>query len=88
MQIKNVFDFNKALDIGAYAWPGGYPHYFVCRDGAALCFAEAKKNARYHRDRIIFCDNDRIIGMEVNWEDTDLQCAETGVQIESAYGED
>lgn len=32
-----LLDIKKVLRQGAYAWPGGYPIYYVTRDGAALC---------------------------------------------------
>jgi hypothetical protein len=29
-------EFRETLRAGAYAWPGGYPLYFITSDGAAL----------------------------------------------------
>lgn len=74
-----------------YAWPGGYPRYFVCADGEALSFDSAKLNQALIVDAIR--DNEprsewRVIGCEINWEDPDLVCAHSGGRIESAYGED
>jgi hypothetical protein len=34
--IKSVSDYRKAVRNGPYAWPGGYPLFFVTSDGAAL----------------------------------------------------
>lgn len=91
MEIKAFWQFNKALEQGPYAWPGGYPTYFICGDGEALSFKAAQENAGLVRDAII--QNDRhsgwfVVGFDVNWEDTDLVCSHTGEKIESAYGND
>lgn len=91
MEIKTFWQFNIALDHGPYAWPGGYPMYFVCGDGGALSFEAAKENANQIRDALI--TNDRhsdwfVVGFEVNWEDTDLICSHTNTPIQSAHGND
>jgi hypothetical protein len=76
---------------GGYAWPGGYPLYWVTADGGALAWEVVRAQwceivqAHLHKDRrcgwyVEACD--------VNWEDTDLYCDHTGARIESAYGED
>ena len=73
-----------------YAWPGGYPRFFVCDDGEPLSFKAAKENRRLILEAIR--DNDRsgwhVIGCDINWEDPDLVCAHTGERIESAYAAD
>lgn len=97
MIIKTVFDFNRALEIVPYAWPGGYPLYFVTADGAALSWQAAIEEQNLIRDSIIdspfngdqwpiFTDGWRVTAMEVNYEDDDLYCDHTGNKIESAYG--
>lgn len=91
MNIKRVDQFNLALSHGAYAWPGGYPHYFLCADGEALSFEAARDNAGLVRDAIIADDTHsgwRVAGMAVNWEDASLYCAHTEERIPSAYGSD
>lgn len=90
MIIKTVFDFNKALNHGPYAWPGGYPCFFITSDGGALSFDAAQIEAGLIRDAIISNDTWsglRVCGMQVNWEDADLICDHTGQIIQSAYGE-
>jgi hypothetical protein len=90
MEIKYVWDFNKALADGAHVWPGGYPLYFVTADGGALSFASAQENAAQIRDAIIQNDTHGgwcVIGVEVNWEDGELYCDHSGERIESAYAE-
>lgn len=97
MIIKTVFDFNKALEIGPYAWPGGYPLYFITADGAALSWQAVIDEQGLIRDSIIeypfnddqwpaFTDGWRVVAMEVNYEDDDLYCDHTGNKIEPAYG--
>lgn len=88
MQINTVHDFRRAMRNGAYAWPGGYPLYFVTSDGAALSFKAARANRRYILESVAHHTNDgwRVIGVDVNWEDAELYCDDTGERIESAYG--
>lgn len=90
MDIKTVSDFRKAYRLGPYAWPGGYPMYFVTSDGAAISWNAARYNRRYilqalaHRNDRTWC----IVGVEINWEDPALFCDDTGERIPSAYAED
>jgi hypothetical protein len=74
---------------GKYAWPGGYPMYFVTNDGEALSFEAVKENYREILSAIKNKDNSgwRVVGIDVNWEDENLCCCHTGDKIESAYGE-
>ena len=73
-----------------YAWPGGYPMFLVMKDGEAVCMDCAAKN----EELILRATNDGYetdwiaIGVEVNWEDTDLLCVHCSERIESAYGEE
>lgn len=74
-----------------YAWPGGYPRFFVCSDGEALSFDSARENKRLIMESIR--DGDRasgwhVCGADINWEDSQLVCSDTGKPIQSAYGED
>jgi hypothetical protein len=89
MLINTVANFDAALESGKYAWPGGYPCFFVCADGEALSFDAAKDNADLIRADIEANGGDwRVVAFDVNWEDTDLYCSQTNEKIESAYGED
>jgi len=89
--INTVQEFGAALKQGPYAWPGGYPLYFVTSDGGSLSFATAW-NARASIARAIIDDDKsggwKVIGYDVNWEDADLTDDHTGNRIESAYAED
>lgn len=90
-------DVKAALRAGPYAWPGGYPLYFLAADGEALSFDAVRAMFR------TVCadmhgDSDwrgastphaqfRLIACEPNWEDSALYCAHTGKRIPSAYAE-
>ena len=90
MNIKSISDFRKAIRNGAYAWPGGYPLYFVTNDGAALSFESAKAERRNILEAIRDQDHSGwcVVATDVNWEDNDLLCDHSGKVIESAYGKD
>ena len=83
-----VADFQRDL-AEPYAWPGGYPRYFLCSDGEVLSFAAAKENEAVIVDAIADGDDSgwRVVACDINWEDTDMVCAHSGEPIESAYGE-
>ncbi len=88
--ITSVADLKAALRNGPYAWPGGYPFYFIASDGEALSFDSVREELRNVIGAIQAGDNSgwRIIACDVNYEDTELYCAHSGKQIESAYGDD
>jgi hypothetical protein len=65
-------------ELPTYAWPGGYPLYYVTDQGSILCPAHANVEAEY--------SDELIDGVDTNWEDPDLYC-EHGERIESAYAE-
>ena len=88
MKIKHCYEFNKALAGGAYAWPGGYPLYFVTADGGALSFVSAEENAAQIRDALIARDTSSgwcVMALETNWEDRNLTCDHSGARIVCAY---
>lgn len=93
MKIESISDFRVAMRSGPYAWPGGYPLYFVLADGGALAFKTAQD--RFVRREMLESlarpqrsDQWRPVAIEVNWEDSDLRCDHTSERIESAYNED
>ena len=63
----------------AFAWPGGYPLFYVTGQASILCPAHANAEGAY--------SDELIVEGAVNWEDPDLYC-EHGHRIESAYAED
>lgn len=72
----------------AYAWPGGYPIYYVTVDGGVLCPKCANENLAEttNADPDTLDEQWAIQGNDVNWEDEDLICDNCNQKIESAYG--
>lgn len=61
----------------AFAWPGGYPIFYVAGDRDAICPDCAN-------------DTDKqlsITNYDVHWEGAPMECEECNAQIESAYGD-
>jgi len=87
MKIKNTKDLKDAIRAGKYAWPGGYPCYFITSWGDPLSFEAVRENFYLVLDAVKhqYADGWCVVGVEVNWEDQDLICAHTGKKIESAY---
>jgi hypothetical protein len=88
--IATVADLKATLRNGGYAWPGGYPLYFITNDGAALSFETVRREFRIVADAIRQNDRSgwRVVGCDINYEDDDLFCDHSGDKIESAYGQD
>jgi len=71
----------------AYAWPGGYPVYYVAgRDCVILCPGCVTANL----DQCAGPEDDQwtVIAHGANWENPALRCDHCGGRIESAYAED
>ena len=85
--IDTVAQFKATLRAGEYAWPGGYPMYFITSDGAALSFASARSEYRIVIDSIAHGHDDgwRIVGCQINYEDGEMVCDHSGEPIQSAY---
>lgn len=83
-----TLDF-KNLIRDPYAWPGGYPKYAIMSDGEALCKVCAKDNAKQiiRSTRENAHDGWACVGVDINWQDPDLYCANCNAHIEFAYGE-
>lgn len=91
MIINNTKELKKALRNGPYAWPGGYPLYFICSDGEALSFESVMQEYKHVLRDVRNKESAygwRVIACDVNWEDENLYCAHSGKRIESAYCED
>ena len=86
LTLQTPSEMRQDLVKNPYAWPGGYPKYAVLADGEALCHHCAESEAE-HLDEADHGDDWRIVGIEINYEDTDLYCCHCGEQIESAYGD-
>ena len=90
MDIKTTKDLKTALRNGQWAWPGGYPLYFITSDGAALSFDAVRSEYRQVINAIRHRLNDgwRVVAVEINYEDSGLYCDHTGQRIQSAYSDD
>jgi hypothetical protein len=91
MQINSISDFRAAVRNGPFAWPGGYPLYWVMADGGACAFDVAKTERRQMLWALANQYGDpcwQPVALEVNWEDAALFCDHTNKRIESAYADD
>ncbi len=82
MNIEELRDKDGKLP--AYAWPGGYPIFYLASDNAVLC---PKCANEYTPER----DNEKQLKpvvADINYEDASLYCENCNVRIESAYAED
>lgn len=87
----NVQTLAKIVRSGPYAWPGGYPMYYVTADGAALSHKSVLANYGQIADAIRTGHRSGgwyVEGADINYEDASLYCDDTGERIPSAYAED
>lgn len=96
MDITTIKDYRRAVHLGPYVWPGGYPLFFITADSACLCWqCGAKKERRQVLESIkakpnphaMHTDGWRVVATDVNWEDGELYCDNCNDRIESAYAE-
>jgi hypothetical protein len=85
-----ITELKSYLRRGPYAWPGGYPYYFIMADGCALAFTTALTERKEIFRAMTYNHNKAwiVVAIAINWEGTTLYDAHTGEKIESAYGED
>ncbi len=85
-EVKRFYHKGQAV---SYAWPGGYPVYYVTSDGAALCpSCTTKERAQIVRSTVEHShDGWALEGSDINWENSDLYCDHCSKRIESAYAE-
>lgn len=62
----------------AYAWPGGYPLYYLDKQGSTVCSKCANREVDQSQE---------VVAWGTNWEDPDLYCDDCNERIESAYAE-
>jgi len=86
--ITNVSQLKATLRNGKYAWPGGYPMYFLCCNGGCLSFDTVRKEFHNIVDsmRRNIKDGWYIVGCDINYEDNQMYDAHTNEKIECAYG--
>ncbi len=91
-----VRDLMRDLRSGPFTSLGSYPTFFLASDGEALSHKAVRENlwrcARDTRDYAKRGDHWStsgwaIVGFDVNWEDPELYCSDSGERIESAYAE-
>ncbi len=70
----------------AYAWPGGYPIFYMAADDSVVCStcANSPDYRTWNEDDIEHI----LVASDINWESTDLYCDDCGERIESAYADD
>ena len=83
-------DLKTQIRSGQFAWPGGYPLYFLTSEGDTLSFEAVRENFATIVSAMRSRSNDGwcIIACAVNWEDSSLLCSHTSKRIESAYAEE
>ena len=80
---------NDSGEIATYAWPGGYPLYYACKDGGVLCAKCVNANIKLILDATLEDLNTgwEVAGADINYEDQELTCDNCNAQIEAAYTE-
>ena len=63
----------------AYAWPGGYPLFYITKDNAVFCASCANEVTEDSNPE------DEIVAHDANWEDDNLNCEMCEKRIPSAY---
>ena len=63
----------------AYAWPGGYPLFYLDGENSVLCPTCADQS------RHDMVESFRPVAVDVNWEDEDMHCDQCSRPIECAY---
>ncbi len=78
----------KDRELEFYAWPGGYPIFYLTADGGVLC---PKCASKAFKDGLTNdpCDTQwYLVDLAINEEDNDLYCDDCNEKIGSAYGDD
>ena len=76
--------------VDKYAWPGGYPMFYLCEDGGVLCAGNECANGLESKEAEPDYGRSQwlIVAADINWEDGSLICDHCGERIESAYAEE
>ena len=70
---------DKDFHLPPYAWPGGYPMFYLTRRDGVACTDCANQTG---------IGDGGIVDGDVNWEDPDLYCDFCSQRIESVYADD
>lgn len=86
MKLTDLRD-EKTGKLPAFAWPGGYPVFYVTSDSAALCPDCVNDPSNpVHENGL--SDGWKVDDYAINYEDSQLFCDHCNKRIESAYAED
>ena len=83
---------NSDGKLAEFAWPGGYPIYYLTEDNGVLCPGCANGlngSCAYTEDQKDNFNEDaqwHIIAADVHWEGDSIFCDHCQREIESAYG--
>ena len=66
---------DAAGNLPSHAWPGGYPIYYLDKQGNVLCAKCASRDID---------DAAAVVAADINWE-SDLECDDCDEEIERAY---
>lgn len=100
--MTNILTIQRDLNdkLPAYAWPGGYPIYYLTPQGEAMCptcatgefdqWCDADWRGPYYVSLLSQIDDlyDGPQYADINYEDEHLYCVQCDDRIPSAYGED
>jgi hypothetical protein len=78
---------NSGGQFPAYAWPGGYPLYYLTADGGELCPACANGDNGSMASTTTDDPQWQLIDGDAHWEGPPLMCAHCYAEIPSAYGD-
>jgi len=87
MQIAELRAANNG-DLPAYAWPGGYPMFYLAADGGILCPTCANEERAKRADSD--CPDDRewrVVDGDTHLEGPPMACDNCGELIKSSYGD-
>jgi len=75
------------MEFPAWAWPEGYPIYYLNEEGDVVCPQCARNEENYIVDLGPEDCAKQIIAFDVYYEGPTLICCECGTGIDSAYGD-
>ena len=79
-EISSNLPTDDSGKLSAFAWPGGYPIFYLDSENSVLCPACAEKA------RIDIIEKFRPVASGIHWEGDPLHCDQCSCEIESAYG--
>ena len=88
--IETTLELRATLRAGNVTWPGGYPLYLFTSDNAALCYDCCRNEYRQVSNAVrnYLSDGWRVVGCDINHEDSELHCSHCNDRIPAAYGDD